>query len=102
MNILDSDLRPIFVQNDEDNFLLWNMPLMEIYIIRDLGNFQMATNEYKLARVMASLVSLSRSPPARNVRPRHMMDEDMADRIEEKDTYERVPDEEDVEEIHMD
>ncbi|KAL6499815.1 hypothetical protein OROGR_027725 [Orobanche gracilis] len=67
MNILEYDSRTIFIQHDNDRFLLPNTPLTTIDSIRDMGNLQMATEEHKRARMAAGLIGAGYSPLDRNV-----------------------------------
>ncbi|KAL6506209.1 hypothetical protein OROGR_024390 [Orobanche gracilis] len=47
MGILEYDSRIIFIQHDNDRFLLPNTPLTTIDSIRDMRNLQMATEEHR-------------------------------------------------------
>ncbi|KAL6516405.1 hypothetical protein OROGR_019710 [Orobanche gracilis] len=94
MNILEYDSRTIFIQHDNDRFLLPNTPLTTIDSIRDMGNLQMATEEHRRARMAARLIGAGYSPLDRNVRARHAEDEERDERMEEEEAYERGPEDE--------
>ncbi|KAL6532145.1 hypothetical protein OROGR_014115 [Orobanche gracilis] len=97
MGILEYDSRIIFIQHDNDRFLLPNTPLTTIDSIRDMRNLQMATEEHRQARIAAELISTRYCPLDRNVRARHA-EEESDERMEEEEAYERGPENEDAEE----
>ncbi|KAL6500056.1 hypothetical protein OROGR_027966 [Orobanche gracilis] len=100
MGILEYDSRIIFVQHDNDHFLLPNTPLTTIDSIRDMRNLQMATEAHRQARIAADIISTRYCPLDRNVRARHAEEEERDERMEEEEAYERGPEneEEDAEE----
>ncbi|KAL6521406.1 hypothetical protein OROGR_017975 [Orobanche gracilis] len=100
MGILEYDSRIIFVQHDNDRFLLPNTPLTTIDSIRDMRNLQMATEAHRQARIAAEIISTRYCPLDRNVRARHAEGEERDERMEEEEAYERGPEneEEDAEE----
>ncbi|KAL6534869.1 hypothetical protein OROGR_013544 [Orobanche gracilis] len=100
MGILEYDSRIIFVQNDNDRFLLPNTPLTTIDSIRDMRNLQMATEAHRQARIAADIISTRYCPLDRNVRARQAEEERRDERMEEEEAYERGSgnEEEDAEE----